>query len=291
MLTLEEYEFWKKDRLQKILQIYKDYDLESKSYISYSGGLDSTVLSNLFDIILPKNKIPRVFINTGIEYLKTVEFVKKMQKKDERIVIINNDKSVTKILKEKGYPLKAKDFSHKVHALQEGYKSKSLDNFINESWTQIPKKLKPFVIKNDFPFKISDACCYHFKKRIINKWEKENNKEIKITGIRNVEGGNRRTANCIVFNGDKIKAFHPLAPMGNDFIKSFVYYENIEINELYKEPYNFIRTGCRGCPYSLTLQKDLEIMKNLLPTDYYSARAIFGKVYNFYEAVGYRLKI
>lgn len=33
---------------------------------------------------------------------------------------------------------------------------------------------------------------------------------------------------------------------------------------LYYPPFNFKRTGCRGCPYALELQKQLEIMQNLV---------------------------
>ena len=40
---------------------------EGNFYLSYSGGKDSTVLSHLIDMAVPGNRIPRVYINTGIE--------------------------------------------------------------------------------------------------------------------------------------------------------------------------------------------------------------------------------
>ena len=55
----------------------KLYNLEENAYISYSGGKDSTVLSHLIDEALPNNKIPRVYLNTGIEYLMIVSFVER----------------------------------------------------------------------------------------------------------------------------------------------------------------------------------------------------------------------
>ena len=58
------------------------YDLEHKAYISFSGGKDSTVLSALFDLALPGNQIPRVYINTGIDYRAIVDFVKEYGKRE-----------------------------------------------------------------------------------------------------------------------------------------------------------------------------------------------------------------
>ena len=84
---MTENEFILNDRITKIKSINEMYDLENKSYISFSGGKDSTVLSYLIDEALPNNNIPRVFINTGIEYKATLEFVREMASKDNRFVI------------------------------------------------------------------------------------------------------------------------------------------------------------------------------------------------------------
>lgn len=65
---MTENEFMLQDRIAKIKSINEQYDLENKAYISFSGGKDSTVLHYLIDEALPGNKIPRVFLNTGIEY-------------------------------------------------------------------------------------------------------------------------------------------------------------------------------------------------------------------------------
>lgn len=65
------------DRLEIIKSTIKKYG-EENFYISFSGGKDSTVLHYLVDMALPDNKIPRVFINTGIEYNDIVNFVKEL---------------------------------------------------------------------------------------------------------------------------------------------------------------------------------------------------------------------
>ena len=66
---MTENEFLLQDRITKIKSINEQYDLENNSYISFSGGKDSTILHHLFDLALPGNKIPRLFINTNIEYI------------------------------------------------------------------------------------------------------------------------------------------------------------------------------------------------------------------------------
>ena len=74
---MEANEFMLVDRITKIRSMNELHDLEGKAYISYSGGKDSTVLSHLIDEALPGNNIPRVYLNTGIEYKKVVAFVER----------------------------------------------------------------------------------------------------------------------------------------------------------------------------------------------------------------------
>ena len=63
------------DRLEVIRKTIQEYG-EENFYLSFSGGKDSTVVHHLLDMALPDNRIPRVFINTGIEYVDIVKFVK-----------------------------------------------------------------------------------------------------------------------------------------------------------------------------------------------------------------------
>lgn len=99
------------DRINVIKDVIKKYG-EENFYLSFSGGKDSTILHYLIDEALPGNRIPRVFINTGIEYTSIVQFVRKMQKKDDRIVIVNPSVNIKKTLEKEGYPFKSKEYSH-----------------------------------------------------------------------------------------------------------------------------------------------------------------------------------
>ena len=82
---MTENEFLLHDRIAKIKSINEQYNLLDNAYVSFSGGKDSTVLSYLMDEALPGNEIPRVFINTGIEYKFILDFVKKTQLNDNRV--------------------------------------------------------------------------------------------------------------------------------------------------------------------------------------------------------------
>ena len=91
---MTENEFLLQDRISKIKSIDKQYDLKNNAYISFSGGKDSTVLHYLLDLALPGNKIPRLFLNTGIEYKFILDYVREMAKRDDRIIIYNVGKNI-----------------------------------------------------------------------------------------------------------------------------------------------------------------------------------------------------
>lgn len=74
---MTQNEFLLQDRITKIKSINELYNLNENAYVSFSGGKDSTVLHFLLDEALPGNKIPRVYLNTGIEYKKVVAFIER----------------------------------------------------------------------------------------------------------------------------------------------------------------------------------------------------------------------
>lgn len=152
-----------------------------------------------------------------------------------------------------------------------------------------PDKLR-YQFTKDFNIKISNKCCYKLKKDVAEEWRKLNNKQITITGMRSDEGGLRAVLKgCAVFDEDKLKKFHPLQPLNEDFIDWYIQQRNIELCELYYPPYNFKRTGCKGCPYSLNLQEQLDVMAMFLPAEKKQCEAIWKPIYEEYRRIGYRL--
>ena len=248
-------EFILQDRLQKIKQIINQYG-EENFYLSFSGGKDSTVLSALVDLAIPGNKIPRVYADTGIDLNIVRDFVFNVAKSDDRFVIIKPSIPIKTMLENDGYPFKSKAHSRMVDRYNKnGMDCISVSKYLGEmdgygTRFNCPKILK-YQFTDDFKenLKISDKCCTRLKEEPLYKWSKEHNKTCRILGIMPSEGGRRATTKCLAFkNNGKLLSFHPLAPVTKDWEDWFISEYNIKICDIYYPPYNFERTGCKGCP-------------------------------------------
>lgn len=284
-------DFLLQDRIQKIQQVIVDYG-EENFYISFSGGKDSTVLSALVDMALPGNTIPRVYAATGIELNMIRDFVYDMAKKDDRVVIIKPSTPIKQMLEKEGYPFKSKEHSCYVDVFQRNGWTKTSQRYLYPSEERMrykcPKILR-YQFENKNCLKISDKCCKKLKEEPLARWQKENNKLYSIIGITRGEGGRRNRAQCLAFKGKKLKNFQPLAPMTKDWEEWVIDEYNINICDIYKPPYNFSRTGCKGCPFNLNLQSDLDILEKFFPAERKQAEYIWEPVYDEYRRIGYRL--
>jgi 3'-phosphoadenosine 5'-phosphosulfate sulfotransferase (PAPS reductase)/FAD synthetase len=290
---MTENEFMLADRIQKIKSINELYDLENNAYISFSGGKDSTVLSKLIDEALPNNKIPRLYLNTGIEYLMIVSFVERERERDARIQIVQSKQNIRTMLEEVGYPFKSKEHSQKVSYYQKSGMTKTVINYLGQGTKTdflCPEILR-YNFTPEFKIKVSDKCCRKLKKEVADKWAEENKRPIKITGMRKAEGGLRTSHNaCTIFDEGNLLKFHPLQPLEESFIDWFIAERKIELCELYYPPFNFKRTGCKGCPFAVDLQSQLDIMAMLLPAERKQCEMIWKPIYNEYRRIGYRLE-
>lgn len=281
------------DRIEIIKTTNQKYDLEHNAYLSFSGGKDSTILHHLLDMALPGNRIPRVYINTGIEYQSIANFVKRLAEKDDRIIIIQPSKPIKQTLETYGYPFKSKGHSLRVNQFNKGMNSNYIKKYISgydhkgKKSTFVCPKILLYQFNERGKYNYSNRCCFELKKKPAHKWQKENNKKIVITGMRAEEGGNRKRLGCITDNGTK---FHPLIKVDDAWENWFVERERLELSELYYPPFNFKRTGCKGCPYSLDLEEQLEIMEKYLPNERKQCEIIWKPIYEEYRRLGYRLK-
>jgi len=291
-MTKQENEMLLNDRIMKIQSIVKKYG-EENFYISFSGGKDSTVLSALVDMALSNNKIPRVYANTGIEYNIIRDFVFELQKTDGRIIVIKPSVPIKPMLEKDGYPFKSKQHSKMWSIWNNNHNNisanKYKDGLYNFNSNKCPKILK-YQFTDDFNIKLSDKCCFRLKEEPLHKWQKENNKPYGIVGIMREEEGRRASAQCLAFRGKKLKNFQPLAPITKDWEEWFIKTYNIKICDIYKPPYNFTRTGCKGCPFAIDLQHNLEVMEKYFPNERKQCEEIWKPVYNEYRRIGYRLK-
>lgn len=291
---MTENEFLLQDRIAKIKSVNEQHDLLNNAYISFSGGKDSTVLSYLMDEALPGNKIPRLFLNTGIEYSLVLKFVREMARTDDRIYIYTVGKDIRKTLDEVGYPFKSKEHAQRVKEYKHAKKpcDKILKYFglmEGEIYRPCPDRLK-YQITDECKLNISDRCCFEFKKKPAVEYGKKFGKSITITGIMRADEGLRSNINCILLDkNNKLKKFHPMAPLNPDFEKWYIETRNIKLCELYYPPYNFLGTGCKGCPFNPNLEEDLFTLGQLLPKERKQCEYIWKPVYDEYRRIGYRL--
>ena len=285
------------DRLNIIRDTINRYG-EENFYISFSGGKDSTLLHHLIDEALPNNKIPRVFINTGIEYNDIVKFVREMAQNDDRFIIYNSKVHIPSMLQKYGYPFKSKEHAEKVSLYQSGGVKKTVKAYLTgvrangtKAFVKCPKNLQ-YQFTEDNKLKISDRCCDKLKKEVIHRYEKESSKTISITGLRSAEGGTRKQhKGCVIFDkNNRIKKFKPINPCTDEWCDWYIESRNIRLCKLYYPPYNFTRTGCKGCPFAINLQEQLETMEKLLPSEYKQCNILWKPVYDEYRRINYRLK-
>lgn len=203
------------------------------------------------------------------------------------------------MLKQKGYPFKSKEHAHKLSIYQNRGMTKAVDRYVKGlryddtlSKFSCPKSLL-YQFTDDFELKVSEKCCDELKKKTVHRYEKQSRRTVAIIGLRTAEGGRERAnrKGCVVFDSsNNLKKFKPLNPVSNDFMEWYIKTRNIKLCRLYYEPFNFKKTGCKGCPFALDLQDQLETMERLLPNERKQCEYIWKPVYDEYRRIGYRLK-
>lgn len=101
-------------------------------YLSYSAGLDSTVLLHMIRKILG-NDVPAVFSNTGLEFPEIVRFARKAPGAFEEIYPREKDgKRITfkQVVDQYGFPLVSKETALKIHKLRHGNLSDRYRNYL-----------------------------------------------------------------------------------------------------------------------------------------------------------------
>lgn len=169
------------------LRISEFYDyFEGNVYISFSGGLDSTVLAHMAMEIYPE--IPLVFVDTGLEYPGIREQVNRFKELGGNVITLTPEKNFRRVIKEDGYPVVSKRVSRYVWDLRrpeganDATKRLRLTGITREGQPcpsgKLALKWRPLV---QAPFKISNACCDIMKKKPFKAYEKET-RRVRITG-------------------------------------------------------------------------------------------------------------
>ena len=112
-----------------------------------------------------------------------------------------------------------------------------------------------------------------------------------MTGMRKAEGGLRASSSgCVLKDKDgNVTSFNPLFPVSDAEKEGMIKALDVRLPSLYYPPFNFKRTGCKGCPYAIDLQRELDLLEEFFPAERKQCEAIWGPVYDEYRRIGYRL--
>lgn len=290
--------------------------------IAISGGSDSDIMLDLSQKVLQDSlfndinppKITYVFFDTGIEYKATKEHLDYLEKKYN--IEIKRIKATTPVplgCKLYGLPFLSKYVSemldrmqkHNFNFKEDGWKDYDtllakyktgrgwLVWWCNKNKSQPNKKshfninnnkfLKEFLIENPPDFKISQKCCKGAKKDPSKTFEEENEFDLKLMGLRKVEGGIRSTAyhNCFEYKrNEKMQNFRPIWWFKDSDKEIYEKTFDIKHSDCYAK-YGFTRTGCSCCPFGSTHPLELETVKRYEPQLYTAVQNIFGKSYEY----------
>lgn len=241
-------------------------------YLSYSGGIDSTVLLHMVRKIIGDD-VPAVFSNTGMEFPEIVRFARKAQ--GEFIEIYPIDKngkriSYRDVVIKYGYPLISKETAAKIRKLRNGNLSERYRNYLlnGDERGSLGKLANKWRFLLYAPFEISEKCCDIMKKGPFKKYEKET-RRVPYIGVTQDEGFMRAHlyahTGCNVYDAKKIKS-QPLGFWTKQDILRYVVENNIEICSVYgnirmdqsgkyyltKEQ----RTGCMFCAFGVHCEEE-----------------------------------
>lgn len=239
-------------------------------YISFSGGVDSTVLAHLVRSLYPE--IPLVFSDTGLEFPELKEFVKTFN----NVVTVRPKKSFKQVITECGYPVISKKVSRALKDLQNPtlknirVRNLYLTGITSEGKTCKSRKLaNKYLYLVDAPFKISNRCCDLMKKEPLHRYEKDTCRRPFI-GTQAEESKDRTDAylknGCINWNKESCS---PLGFWTKSDILQYIKENNLRYCSVYGEIKESLsldgkkeyittgetRTGCIYCPFGANKEK------------------------------------
>lgn len=241
-------------------------------YLSYSGGLDSTVLLHMIRKTIGDD-VPAVFSNTGLEFPEIVSFAR--QASGEYREIYPEDKdgkriSFRQVILNYGYPIVSKETARKVYKLRHGNLSDRHRNYLlngdeRGKFGMLAKKWQYLV---NAPFETSDKCCEIMKKKPFEKFVKDTGC-VPYIGITQDEGFKRAHqyahTGCNVYDGKTIKS-QPLGFWTKQDVLRYVVENSVKICSVYGDIKRYEdgtyyttgeqRTGCMFCAFGAHLEPE-----------------------------------
>lgn len=248
-----------------INRIYEWYNYwQGNVHLSYSGGLDSTVLLHIIRKELG-DRIPAVFCNTGLEYPEIVTFAGKAR---GEFLEIRPKKKFRSVILDEGYPVVSKETASKIRKLRNGNLSDKYRNYLlngdkRGKFGMLAKKWQFLV---GAPFDISERCCDIMKKHPFKQYYRDTG-FMPFIAITQDESFRREhqyeKTGCNVFDVDSPKS-QPLAFWTKQDILRYVVENDIAICPVYGDIIQLLdgtyiltgeqRTGCMFCAFGAHLE-------------------------------------
>ena len=247
-------------KTKRRIQEWVDYYGEDKVYISFSGGKDSTVLLDLVRQVNPN--IPAVFIDTGLEYPETKEFVNSIN----NVTILRPKMSFKQVIEEYGYPMVSKEQANYLDDIRNSTEKMKIRRLEGDSQGRFKLSKKWHYLINA-PFKVSHKCCIIMKKEPAKRYEKETGR-VPFIGTLAEESSLRQQSylktGCNAFDSKRPNST-PLAFWKEQDILKYIYDNKLPINKAYGDiickdgNYSTTkcdRTGCIYCGFGVHLEKE-----------------------------------
>lgn len=244
--ALEDLDYLVKEPLETKILIAKakirdasDYALKNDQdlYVSFSGGMDSLVVSDL--VLCAIGKVTHINANSHIEF-PGIHIIRKYCK-DKNIPLIVKDikktSSFPNVVKKYGYPLISKRMANQIDSAQKGQREGK------------PRKMSRAlaryhrVIEIGIP-RISITCCFYFKKSLLREIP-----GVQFLGVRACESYQRKMAwsktSCFYPISDKVLYMMPIAFFTRKDVDQYCVSKNIKVPIQYHLGWE--RTGCWAC--------------------------------------------
>lgn len=261
---LKEMQSWPLERKIQVSQTrILEFGLKypDKTYISFSGGKDSTVLMDLVRRVLPDT--PAVFIDTGLEYPE----VRKFAMSQPNVTVVKPRMTFREVIKSYGYPLTTKRIAGYVNTAKRNPNSTRAQYLRGEKFSTLfgfgDGKFNFLV---DAPFEISDYCCNVMKKQPAHQYTKKTGRH-PILGTMACESIHRRNewkrSGCNIIDGHEPMC-KPMSFWTEQDVLEYIRRYNLDYAPVYGnivecengklKTTGCVRTGCVFCAFGCHLE-------------------------------------
>ena len=222
-------------------------------YVSFSGGLNSTVLLDLVRRVLDP-QMKGVFCSTGNEFPEIVRFVRQTP----NVEIIRPAMTPREVLAKYGFSLVSKEQAHAVRDIRTTHSDKLRNYRLSGDGIRtngvLAKKWRYLIAE---PYMTSEKCCEILKKRPFAKYNRLN-QSVPMVGTMAGESKRREftyisNGGCNVFNDDPKKVHSaPLSIWTGADCWAYIRKYDVPYCEIYDVP-GIDRTGCVFCGFGAHL--------------------------------------